>query len=87
MKRKIHYMLFVTLQTKWTEGPYRWRNVALDNGKKIVEMTPHPPTHAKVRVEECDGRKRITTIAAWAVENGEWVLTVYAKGGDETQAT
>jgi hypothetical protein len=75
MKPSVHYVLFVDLLTSWVEGPYRWKSTAQDNIKRIIAMTPNPPTHAKLRLEECEGRKRIETVEVWENRDGQWVQT------------
>jgi hypothetical protein len=75
MKHSTHYVLFITLLTEWTEGPYRWKSTAQDNIKRIIASTPYPPTHAKIRLEECEGRKSIKVIEEWQNIDGKWTQT------------
>jgi hypothetical protein len=75
MKPSTHYVLFITLQGEpWAEGPYRWKSSAQDNIRRIIAMMPHPPAHAKICLEECEGRKSIKVIEEWQIQDGQWVL-------------
>ncbi len=74
MKRRTYWVLFIDLLSSWTET-YKQKTFAFDTLKKVLEMTPHPPTHAKLRIDEVRGRTEIVTLEEWINQDGTWTKT------------